>query len=112
MEEFRRSIWAAPAVRAWRMFHYETTCNPMSLWRTAAIGAIRWGAASRLALIWRLAVTARVAPYPAVIVRARISLSRRYGNGRGGPGRCVRVAPVARVTSTSSEGTWKAHPVG
>src|SRR5438046_5210078 len=56
----------------------------MSLWRTSGIGAIRWGSASRLALIRRLAVTARVAPYPAVN-RASAHFVEQHG-WKGGPG--------------------------
>src|SRR6266699_2263200 len=65
------------------MFHYETVTDPVSLWRRFAISAIRWGSASRLALIRRLAVTARVAPYPAVN-RARAHFVEQV---EGGPGR-------------------------
>src|SRR5205823_12340682 len=47
---WRRSICAAGAVRARAMFHYETSIDCVSLWRTFQIGAIRCGSASRLAL--------------------------------------------------------------
>src|SRR2546423_7841528 len=74
------------------MFHYETHIECVSLWRTFPIGAIRWESASRLALIRRLAVTARVAPYPAVNrasahfveqMEAGPGRSRAGGTGRG-----------------------------